>query len=152
MSGEADDALYLIMLKQMGLAPEIVPSDIRESLYKKHGFKMPSKVAAEKREKSKKQEREQRVLADHKESDILKALGGNEQLGMHEVLTALDSAQTEQASGLNVNKLRSQIKGLNKNKEGSTKLDGPVSGRKRVKQEQEANYALNQKKMGKYIN
>ena len=62
---------------------------------------------------------------------------------MHEVLTALDSAQTEQASGLNVNKLRSQIKGLNKNKEGSTKLDGPVSGRKRVKQEQEANYALN---------
>jgi hypothetical protein len=42
-----------------------------------------------------------------------------------------------------VNKLRSQIKGLGKNKEGSIKLDGPVSGRKRMKQEQEANYAIN---------
>jgi hypothetical protein len=40
---------------------------------------------------------------------------------------------------------------LSKNKEGAIKLDGPVDGRKRMKREQEANYAINQKKMGKYI-
>lgn len=79
----------------MGLQPEIVPSDMRETIYKKLGINVPSKAAASKREKSKQQEREQRVLADHNEGDILKAIGGSEQLGMHEVLTALDSAQTE---------------------------------------------------------
>ena len=136
MSGQADDALYLNMLKQMGLQPEIVPSDMRETIYKKLGINLPSKTAASKREKSKKQEIEQRILADHSESDILKALGGSEQLGMHEILTALDSAQTEQTGGLNVNRLRNQIKGLGKNKEGAIKLDGPVDGRKRMKQEQ----------------
>lgn len=151
MSDQTDDALYLNMLKQMGLQPEIVPSDMRANIYKKLGINVPSKSAAHKREKSKKQEREQRVLADHNESDILKALGGSEQLGMHEVLTALDSAQTEQTGGLNVNRLRTQIKGLSKNKEGSIKLDGPVNARKRMKQEQEVNYAINQKKIGKYI-
>ena len=151
MSGEQEDALYLNMLKQMGLEPEVVPKDMKDSIYQKLGLKAPSKLAAAKRLKSKKQEAEQRVIADHAENDILKVLGGTEQLGMHEVLTALDSANTEQAAGLNVNKLRSQIKGLNKNKEGMMKLDGPVSGIKRMRQEQETNYAINQKKIGKYI-
>ena len=50
-----------------------------------------------------------------------------------------------------MNRLRTQIKGLSKNKEGSIKLDGPVNARKRMKQEQEVNYAINQKKIGKYI-
>ncbi len=54
MSDQTDDALYLNMLKQMGLQPEIVPSDMRETIYKKLGINVPAKAAANKREKSKK--------------------------------------------------------------------------------------------------
>lgn len=95
MSGEKDDALYLNMLKQMGLAPEVVPNDMRDNIYKKLGLKPPAMVAAEKRAKTKQQEAQQKSLASHKESDILKAVGGSEQLGMNEILSALDSANTE---------------------------------------------------------
>ena len=133
MSDGQEDALYLNMLKQMGLQPEIVPSDMRDTIYQKLGLKSPAKAAADKRLKSKKKEAEQRVIADHKESDIQKVLGGSEQIGMHDILTALDDAHNEHAAGLNVNKLRSQIKGLSKNKEGAVKLDGPVSAVKRMK-------------------
>jgi hypothetical protein len=34
------------MLKQMGMQPEVVTSDMRETIYKKLGLKAPSKEAA----------------------------------------------------------------------------------------------------------
>ena len=55
----ADDALYLQMLKQMGLQPQQVPADMRETIYQKLNLALPnakpSKVAKEKREKQKTQ-------------------------------------------------------------------------------------------------
>ena len=54
-SDQKDDALYLSMLEQMGLKSNQVPQDMRETLYTKLGIKAPgAKVAAQKREKVKK--------------------------------------------------------------------------------------------------
>ncbi len=39
---EADDALYLRMLGQMGLKTNEVDQDMRETIYKKLGLKLPS--------------------------------------------------------------------------------------------------------------
>jgi hypothetical protein len=36
-----DDATYLNMLQQMGLSAAEVPGDMRESIYKKLGLKLP---------------------------------------------------------------------------------------------------------------
>jgi hypothetical protein len=67
-----------------------------------------------------------------------------------DVFKSLDTA-TESAPSLNTNKLRNQLKKLNKQEQGSLVLDAPVPARKRVKQEQAANYKINQGKLGKYI-
>jgi len=55
-----------------------------------------------------------------------------------DVFKSLDTA-TESAPSLNTNKLRNQLKKLNKQEQGSLVLDAPVPARKRVKQEQAAN-------------
>lgn len=63
----------------------------------------------------------------------------------------MDAGHQESTTGLNANKLRTQIKKLNKQQEGAVQLEGPLAGRKRVRLEQEANYKINQKKMSKYL-
>jgi hypothetical protein len=41
MSEVNEDALYLSMLKQMGLKAEMVPADMRETIYQKLNLKIP---------------------------------------------------------------------------------------------------------------
>lgn len=52
---------------------------------------------------------------------------------------------------LNTTKLRKQFKSLDKEAQKAPVLQAPVGGRKRKRQEMEANYNINQKNLGKYI-
>ena len=97
-----EDEKYLKMLKQMGLAAEQVPDDMRDTLYSKLGLvkpestsqstappekkkKKPEVVEKERKEKKAKvrEERQEQVkMAQIKEADILHtdAVGGSEKL------------------------------------------------------------------------
>ena len=75
-------------------------------------------------------------------------MGGSEKLNINDVFQSLD--QNEKTT-LNTTKIRSQLKTLNKQKEGSIKIDAPVNMRARARQERAANYEINSKKIGKYI-
>ena len=57
--------------------------------------------------------KKQSLIANQHEGDLL-ALGGTEKLTLDQVFHSLDAAQQESTSGLNANKLRSQLKQLNK--------------------------------------
>ena len=104
----------------MGLQSNQVPADMRETIYTKLGIKAPTpkpaKVSAQKREKAKKDSKQQQVIASNNEEDLLGALGGNEKLTLSQVFQSLDSGAQEQTSGLNANRVRSQLKSLNNEK------------------------------------
>lgn len=138
------------MLEQMGLKASTVPADMRDTIYTKLGLKTPAgsaapeeppkkvkpaKLSAAKRDKAKSDAQKQSVLAAQNEGDLLGALGGSEKLSMADVFQSLDSGQQEQTGGLNANKVRNQIKTLNKQQQGNSTLDAPIAGRKRVRQE-----------------
>ena len=52
---------------------------------------------------------------------------------------------------MNTTKLRKQMKALKKEVEKAPVLEKPISGRKRQKQEQAANYEINKTKLGVYL-
>ena len=136
---QQEDPLYLQMLKQMGIKPEYVPEDMRQTIYEKLKLKP---TAQEKRKVAAKQQ----DLAHKSESELIGALGGEENLTMGALFSSLSDKTT------NTTKLRSQLNKMTKDKSGSIKLDAPVAARIRKQQEQAANYKINQQKMGKYIN
>ena len=126
------------------------------------------KKLEEKRSKNRKQARsereEQQRLALIKESDLVHStdgIGGNERISMSDVLNSIDTekfaakeaakpASTTKES-INTGKLRKQMRALKKEVDKAPALDKPVSGRKRVKQEQKANYEINAAKLGVYL-
>lgn len=125
-----------------------MPLDLKQTILSKLGA--TAKTSKLKRQQDKADSKKQALIASQKEGDLL-ALGGSEKLTLEQVFKSLDVAQQESTSGLNANKLRSQLKSLNKQREGAVQLEGPLAGRKRVRLEQEANYKINQKKMAKYL-
>ena len=101
------------------------------------------------------------------ENDLLHAaegIGGSEKITMGDILYSIDAEKFDQgnadakvakskdgAGTVNTTKLRKQMKALKKEVEKAPALDKPVSGRKRKKQEQQANYDINKTKLGVYI-
>lgn len=57
----------------------------------------------------------------------------------------------EAANVLNTTKLKKQFKQLDKEAQKAPVLTAPVSGRKRKRQEMEANYNINAQNLGKYL-
>jgi len=81
---------------------------------------------------------------------------------MGDILYSIEADQFEKSSAdptlkgrgvatVNTTKLRKQMKALKKEVEKAPVLQKPVSGRKRVKQEQQVNYELNKTKLGVYL-
>lgn len=147
-----DDALYLSMLEQMGLQRGQVPADMRATIYQKLGLKTPGELSKQKREKQQLASKQQSQLANQDENEVNNAIGGSEKLTLAEVFQSLESGNQVQASGLNTTKVKSQLKKLSKNSEGAMKLEQQISGRKRVRQQQEANYEINKQNLKKYLN
>ena len=139
------------MLQQMGLQSNQVPADMRATIYQKLGLKTPAELSQQKREKQKHASKQQAQLANQNESEVNNAIGGTEKLTLAEVFQSLESGNQLQASGLNTTKVKSQLKKLSKNSDGAMKLYHQISGRKRVRQQQEANYEINKQNLKKYL-
>ena len=106
------------MLKQMNITPEQVPADMRDTIYEKLKIK-PT------RQNKRKNEAVQQDLAGKSESDLIGALGGDENLSMSALFNSLSDKTT------NTTKLKSQLNKMTKDKTGSVKLDAPVAARQR---------------------
>ena len=72
---------------------------------------------------------------------------GSEQVSKQDGSAAVGAKDTS----INTTKLRKQMKALKKEVEKSPVLEKPISGRKRKKQEQAANYEINKKKLSVYL-
>ena len=175
---QADDPKYLANLPQLGLTADQVPADMRAALYSKLGLTPPKKDLAEQiiesagtdkekqaeKRKKKKAKAKQRVdeaqkVAQLKETDLLTGnteLGGNEKITMSDLFFSIDKDKLQEKGQedptVNTNKLRKQIKSLKKDTEKAPAATAPKSGRKRKLQEMQANYDINQKNLGKFIN
>lgn len=132
---------------------------------------MTEKKRKARKEKQKEERKAQAKLASIKESDILHtdAIGGSEKLTLGDLFQSLDAQKMEgkefsaieqtkdkkkptgEQGTVNTNKLRKQLKSLKKETEKAPALSAPVSGRKRKKQEMQANYEINKQKLGKWI-
>ena len=127
---------------------------------------------SKKRQQARSEREEQQRLALIKESDLVHStdgIGGNERISMSDVLNSIDtekfaaketsnpSAQKKASKSvannetINTGKLRKQMRLLKKEVDKHPALQKPVSGRKRVKQEQKANYEINAAKLGVYL-
>jgi hypothetical protein len=164
----SEDPKYLKMLAQMGLTPDIVPDDMKQSILDKLGISKKSKPESasankEANRKSKKErvkgkkskelalaEREEAAkLAMTTESDLHMVSNPNDKLTLNDLFNSIN---TEGETGpINTTKLRKQFKSLDKEAQKAPALQAPVSGRKRKRQEMEANYNINQKNLGKFI-
>lgn len=77
----------------------------------------------------------------------MNASSKNDKLTLNDLFHSLNNDEEH----LNTTKLRKQLKSLDKEAIKSPALQAPVSGRKRKRQEMEANYQINSKNLGKYI-
>jgi len=82
-------------------------------------------------------------------------LGGTEKLSLGDIFQSLDGAGADQGqkNALNTTRLRTQVKSLNKEKDGAHTLEGErqINQRKRARIEQQQNYEINQKKIAKFL-
>jgi len=93
----------------------------------------PAALHKAKQKESKQAQAKQSMLAAHKEED-LGALGGHEKLSIGDVFQSLNTGAEQK--GVNTTKLRSQVKTLNKEREGAHQLDAnQFHTRKRIRQE-----------------
>ena len=101
------------------------------------------------REVEKKDREEQTKLGQLKEEDLHFASGVNDKLTLGDLFNSLNPE--EEGQPLNSTKLHKQFRSLEKEAQKAPVLQAPVSGRKRKRQEMDANYAINQKNLGKYV-
>ena len=76
----------------------------------------------------------------------MSATGGKEKLTLSDLFHSLNantSEVQEHGQTLNTTKLRKQLKTLDREAQKAPTLQAPVSGRKRKRQEMEANYNIN---------
>jgi len=78
-------------------------------------------------------------------------VNANDKLTLSDLFNSLNADAAGEVPTINSTKLRKQFKSLDKEVQKSPALQAPESGRKRKRQEMEANYNINQKNLGKYI-
>ena len=105
--------------------------------------RIKSKKDAEKQERI-----EQAKLASVNEADLLLPGSSTDKLTLSDLLNSLNG---EGNQVLNTTKLKKQFKKLDKEAQKAPVITAPVSGRKRKRQEMEANYNINAQNLGKYL-